>query len=43
MGAFLNSDKGNRLFAGAVIRKLRTGALWRDLPERVGDWKNTLK
>lgn len=35
-----NSDKGNRLFAQAVIRKFRTGAPWRDLPERSGDWKN---
>jgi len=37
-----NSDKGNRLFVEAVIWKLRTGAPWRDLPERFGDWKNTL-
>jgi transposase len=38
-----NSDKGNRLFVEAVIWKLRTGAPWRDLPERFGDWKNTHK
>ena len=38
-----NSDKGNRLFVKAVIWKLRTGAPWRDLPERFGDWKNTHK
>jgi transposase len=38
-----NSDKGNRLFVGAVIWKFRTGAPWRDLPERFGDWKNTHK
>ena len=31
-----NSDKGNRLFVEAVIWKLRTGAPWRDLPERFG-------
>jgi transposase len=36
-----NSDKGNRLFVEAVIWKFRTGAPWRDLPERFGDWKNT--
>ena len=38
-----NSDKGNRLFVEAVICKFRTGAPWRDLPERFGDWKNTHK
>jgi transposase len=38
-----NSDKGNRLFVEAVIWKFRTGAPWRDLPERFGDWKNTHK
>jgi transposase len=32
-----NSDKGNRLFVEAVISKFRTGAPWRDLPERFGD------
>jgi transposase len=31
-----NSDKGNRLFVEAVIWKFRTGAPWRDLPERFG-------
>ena len=39
----LNSVKGNRLFVEALICKLRTGAPWRDLPERFGDWKNTHK
>ena len=38
-----NSDKGNRLFVEAVLWKFRTGAPWRDLPERSGDWKNTHK
>lgn len=38
-----NSDKGNRLFVEAVIWKFRTGAPWRDLPERFGNWKNTHK
>ena len=38
-----NSDKGNRLFVESVIWKFRTGAPWRDLPERFGDWKNTHK
>jgi transposase len=31
--------KDNRLFIEAVIWKFRTGAPWRDLPERFGDWK----
>ena len=34
---------GNRLFVEAVIWKFRSGAPWRDLPERFGDWKNTHK
>jgi transposase len=38
-----NSDGGNRLFVEAVIWKFRSGAPWRDLPERFGDWKNTHK
>jgi transposase len=38
-----NSDVGNRLFVEAVIWKFRSGAPWRDLPERFGDWKNTHK
>src|SRR5713101_5257531 len=36
-----NSEKGNRLFVEAVIWKFRSGAPWRDLPERFGGWKNT--
>lgn len=35
-----NSDGGNRLFVEAVIWKFRSGAPWRDLPERFGAWKN---
>ena len=35
-----NSDRGNRLFVEAVIWKFRSGAPWRDLPERFGEWKN---
>ena len=38
-----NSKLGNRLFVEAVIWKFRSGAPWRDLPERFGDWKNTHK
>ena len=30
----------NRLFVEAVIWRFRSGAPWRDLPERFGDWKN---
>lgn len=36
-----SSDLGNRLFVEAVIWKFRSGAPWRDLPERFGGWKNT--
>ena len=35
-----NSALGNRLFVEAVIWKFRSGAPWRDLPERFGNWKN---
>ena len=38
-----DSELGNRLFVEVVIRKFRSGAPWRDLPERFGDWKNTHK
>ena len=37
------SAVGNRVFVEAVIWKFRTGAPWRDLPERFGGWKNTHK
>ena len=36
-----NSVVGNRVFVEAVIWKFRSGAPWRDLPERFGGWKNT--
>ncbi|HWF58760.1 MAG TPA: transposase, partial [Nitrospira sp.] len=29
----------NRLFGEAVLDRDRAGVPWRDLPERVGDWK----
>lgn len=38
-----DSEKGNRLFIEAVIWKFRSGAPWRDIPERFGDWKNIHK
>jgi transposase len=38
-----NSVGGNRLFVEAVIWKFRSGAPWRDLPERFDGWKNTHK
>jgi transposase len=31
--------KDNRLFVEAVLYRYRTGMPWRDLPERLGDWK----
>src|SRR5215471_18916147 len=31
----------NRRFVEAVLYRYRTGIPWRDLPERLGDWKNT--
>ena len=37
------SAVGNRVFVEAVIWKFRSGAPWRDLPERFGGWKNTRK
>ena len=35
-----DSVLGNRLFVEAVIWRFRSGAPWRDLPERFGGWKN---
>src|SRR5256714_2078072 len=31
--------KDNRLFVEAVLYRYRTGIPWRDLPKRLGDWK----
>ena len=31
----------NRRFVAAVLYRYRAGIPWRDLPERLGDWKNT--
>ena len=31
----------NRRFVEAVLYRYRIGIPWRDLPERLGDWKNT--
>jgi transposase len=35
--------KDNRLFVDAVLWITRTGAGWRDLPERFGDRNNTFQ
>ncbi|BED92732.1 MAG: transposase [Candidatus Paraimprobicoccus trichonymphae] len=32
--------QNNRRFINAVFWNLRTGAPWRDLPAKYGDWKN---
>jgi transposase len=32
--------KDNRMFLNGVMWILKTGAPWRDLPERYGNWKN---
>ena len=34
--------KDNRLFINAVLRIAKTGAPWRDLPERFGNWNVTV-
>ncbi|MBO0737457.1 MAG: transposase, partial [Alphaproteobacteria bacterium] len=31
----------NRRFVEAGLYRYRTGIPWRDLPERLGEWKNT--
>jgi transposase len=33
--------KDNRLFVETVLWRYRSGAPWRDLPERFGDWNDT--
>lgn len=38
-----DNGKDNRQFVNAVFWIAKTGAPWRDLPERLGDWKNTHK
>jgi transposase len=35
--------KDNRLFLDAVLWITRTGAPWRDLPERFGEWNNVFQ
>src|SRR5579864_9510083 len=35
--------RDNRLFVDAVLWTAKTGAPWRDLPERFGDWYNVWK
>ena len=33
------SKRGDRAFVNAVMWRLKTGAPWRDIPERYGSWK----
>ena len=40
-GSVGSPAKDNRQFINAVMWIARSGAPWRDLPERYGDWKNT--
>jgi transposase len=35
------SRLGDRAFVNAVMWRLKTGAPWRDIPERYGPWKTT--
>jgi transposase len=35
------SQRGDRPFVNAVMWRLKTGAPWRDIPERYGPWKTT--
>ena len=35
------ADNRRRRFVEAVLYRYRAGISWRDLPERLGDWKNT--
>jgi transposase len=35
------SKRGDRVFVNAVMWRLKTGAPWRDIPERYGSWKTT--
>ena len=35
--------KDNRLFLEAVLWMVRTGAPWRDLPERFGNWNSVFR
>lgn len=37
------SSRDNRLFLEAVLWRVRTGAPWRDLPERFGHWSSVWK
>jgi len=37
------SSSDNKLFINAVLWILRTGAPWRDLPERYGNWRSVHK
>lgn len=37
------SGENNRLFVDAVVWIAKTGALWRDLPERFGNWNSVFQ
>ena len=42
-GSPCRSAGNNRLFLEAVLWIVRTGAPWRDLPERIGDWNSVFQ
>jgi transposase len=35
--------RDNRLFVEAVLWMVRTGSVWRDLPDEFGDWNNVFR
>ena len=38
-----SSGRDNRMFVEAVLRVVRTGSPWRDLPEAFGNWNSAFR